>query len=296
MTNIDHQMSLRRVAGRDSYCLIFLHIPKTAGMSLGTVLRWNYRQDEKISLNTLNRPLLDELERLPIEKRSRLRFLSGHMPYGAHRHLPLHCEYITALRDPVDRVLSVYKHIIRSPRHPLYDRVSGRRLSLEEYVKSGIDRGQTENAQTRQLSGRQFDVLDDTALEEAKRNLERFLVVGLTERFEETMTLLRRVVGLRMPLYMTRNTSPPIEVPESAVELISGRNKLDLDLYAFAQDLFAKEIAMQTSSFAFEVSMFRAWRPLSHAIGGATDAGIRRLRRSAAAQRIARATRNFIRR
>ena len=35
----------------------------------------------------------------------------------------------------------------------------------------------------------------------------RSLVIGLTERFEETFVLLRRKLGLRRPLYITRNVS-----------------------------------------------------------------------------------------
>lgn len=105
------------------------------------------------------------------------------MPYGAHEHMPVRCEYVTVLRHPVERVVSVYKQIVKDQRHMLHDRVMGSRIGLEEYVESGMDEGQTENSQTRQLSGRQFGVVDAAALDEAKRNLEKFRVVGLTERF-----------------------------------------------------------------------------------------------------------------
>lgn len=278
----------KSAAGRNVHCLVFLHIPKTAGMTLGSALRWNFRQGERIRLDTLDRPLNEELERIPLEKRSRMRFLWGHMPYGAHRHLPLRCEYITALRQPVARVISTYRYILRASNHVLHDRVMAAQISLEEYVESGLDTGQTENSQTRQLSGRQFGDLDRAALEEAKRNLETFLVVGLTERFEETIALARRAVGLRMPLYVTRGVSRPFEVSERAVELIGERNELDLELYDFARDLFSEEIARQSSSFAFEASMFRAWRPLSRTVGSLNENARAKLSRSPGAERLIR--------
>ncbi len=273
--------------GSDDYCLVFLHIPKTAGGTLGHALRWNFRQRERIQLNTLDRPLDEEMEGIALEKRSTARLLGGHMPYGAHRHIPRHCEYITVLREPIDRVISVYKFILRTPSHVLHDRVVGAQIGLEEYVESGMDEGQTENSQTRQLSGRQFGALDREALEEAKRNLEGFLVVGLTERFEETFVLLRRTLRLRLPFYATRNVSPPLEVPGRAVELIRERNELDLELYTFARDLFSERVGRQGKSFGFEASMFRALRPLSRVVGGRADL-LRRLSRTRAARRLRR--------
>jgi hypothetical protein len=267
----DHRHSTSSDTRKANRCLVFLHIPKTAGQSLHFVALRNYAQREKIHLNILDNPLEVEMERIPLEARSRARLLWGHMPYGVHEHMPRHCDYITVLREPIDRIISVYKHILRTPSHVLHDRLVGAGVGLEEYVESGIDAGQTENSQTRQLSGRQFGALDREALEQAKRNLEGFLLVGLTERFEETFVLLRRTLGLHLPLYVTRNVSSSIDVLERPMEIIRERNGLDLELYAFARDLFSEQIRKQGMSFRFEVSMFKALRPLSRAAGRAAD-------------------------
>jgi hypothetical protein len=154
-------------------------------------------------------------------------------------------------------------------------------MRFEEYLESGMDKGQTENSQTRQLSGRQSGVLDGAALREAKHNLEAALVVGLTERFEETFVLLRRTLGLRMPFYITRNISPPYEVSDRAVELARERNELDIELYGFARELFATQLSRQDRSFSLEVSANRALRPLSRAAAGRTERVLRRLQRAA---------------
>ncbi|MGH9890431.1 MAG: hypothetical protein ACREA0_00285 [bacterium] len=271
----------------DRSCLVFLHIPKTAGQTLHFSLLRSYPQRERIHLNILDRPLAEEMERIPLEERSRARLLWGHLPYGVHEHMPRHCEYITVLREPIDRVTSVFKYILRNPNHVLHDRVVGSELGLDEYIESGIDEGQTENSQTRQLSGRQFGALDREALAEAKRNLEGFLVVGLTEYFEETFALLRRSLRLRIPFYVTSNVSPPFAVSERAVELIRERNELDLELYAFACELFFEEVRRQDRSFGFAVSMYRAMRPLSRAAGRRVDL-FRRLSRTWVVRRLIR--------
>jgi hypothetical protein len=48
----------------------------------------NCPQHEKIHLNILDKPLDAEMERIPLEERSKARLLWRHMPYGAHKHMP----------------------------------------------------------------------------------------------------------------------------------------------------------------------------------------------------------------
>jgi hypothetical protein len=129
-------------------------------------------------------------------------------------------------------------------------------------------------------------VVDREALEEAKHNLAGFLVVGLTEHFEETFALLRRSLGLRIPFYVTRNESPPFRASERALELIRERNELDQELYAFAQGLFVEQVARQGKSFRLEVSAFRALRPLSRVGGGRAEGFLRRLSDTRAIKRL----------
>ncbi len=267
-------------------CVVYLHIPKTAGRTLSSALVKNFPSEKTVHLDILDAEVDEELDKIPLETRSRARLLWGHFPYGVHTHIPRHCEFVTVLREPVARVVSVYKFILRTPRHVLYDRVTRERVSLEDYVESGMDEGQTGNSQTRQLSGRQFGVVDRAALEEAKHNLAGFLVVGLTEHFEETFALLRRSLGLRIPFYVTRNESPPFRASERALELIRERNELDQELYAFARGLFLDQVARQGKTFGLEVSAFRALRPLSRAGGGWAEGFLRKLSDTRAIKRL----------
>ena len=266
-------------------CLVFLHVPKTGGQSIDSSLLWNFPESERIRLDSLDKRLDEAMNSIPLERRSHARLVFGHIPYGVHLYMPQRCEYFTILREPIARVVSVYKYILRTRHHVLHDRVAREGIPLEEYLESGMDEGQTENSQTRQLSGRQFGVLDRTALVEAKHNLEASLVVGLTERFEETFVLLRRTLGLRMPFYITRNVSPPYDVSDRAVELARERNELDFELYRFARELFAAQLSRQDRSFGLEVTAFRALRPLSRAAAGRTERVLLRLKRAASGRK-----------
>jgi hypothetical protein len=260
-------------------------VPKTGGKTLDSSLIWNFPESERIHLDTLDKRLDEAMNSIPLERRSHARLVWGHMPYGVHLYMPQRCEYFAILREPIARVVSVYKYILRARDHVLHDRVATEGIPLEEYLESGMDEGQTENSQTRQLSGRQFGVLDRAALVEAKHNLEASLVVGLTERFEETFVLLRRILGLRMPFYITRNVSPPYEVSDRAVELARERNELDFELYRFARELFAAQLSRQDRSFGLEVSAYRALRPLSRVAAGRTERVLLRLYRAASGRK-----------
>jgi hypothetical protein len=257
---------------RDNPCLVFLHIPKTAGQTLHFVALRKFEPHETIHLNSLGTPIDDEMERIPRAARERARLVWGNLPYGVHEHIPRPCEYLTILREPVSRVISVYKHILNATSHVLHRRITESRMGLEEYVESRIDAGQTENSQTRQLSGRQFGSLERDALEEARSHLQRFLVVGLTERIEETFVLLRRSLGGGLMPYVTRNVSPSVDVTQRAVQLVRDRNELDIDLYTFAERLLTEQIRRQGRSFQAEVGFYRALRPASRVAGRAADA------------------------
>ena len=210
-------------------CVIFIHLPKTGGRTLAAALRYKY-PSRTLHLDSLYEPL-ERIEEIPLERRRAARAITGHLHYGVHRHMPQRCDYITMLRDPVARVVSMYRFIRGNPKNWLHDEVVGSAMELEEFVLRAPD-PTAENLQTRLLSGlgpgkvmalgangrlRAPDqppppvTEDDLAL--AKRNLDRFLVVGLTERFDESFILIRRALGWRLPMYETHNVSDAAGLP-----------------------------------------------------------------------------------
>ena len=116
------------------------------------------------------------------------------------------------LREPVARVASLYTYILGHPKHALHADLVRSKTPLEDFLR--IDPS-VDNHQTRMVSGRgggeltsrSAEPLGPEALEEAKRNLDRFLVVGLTERFDETFILIRRALGWKLPYYLTANVT-----------------------------------------------------------------------------------------
>jgi hypothetical protein len=263
----------------DEPTVIFLHIGKTAGTSLRKVLHRQFRSAEILRVETpwrnptrLRREeTLEYFAGLPEERRARARLIEGHIIFGLHRSVPRPSTYITLLRNPVSLTISQYSFVLRRPRHWLHERVVSEHLSLEDYVRSGIAL-ETDNSQTRALSGDTsagFGECTREMLETAKANLEeRFSVVGLTERFDESLIGLKRAFGWSNVCYVRANVSPRKDpVPPETRAAIEEQNVLDLELYRWASDRFDAAIAAD-ASFAEEFRRFRRanslYRPWGH--------------------------------
>jgi hypothetical protein len=244
---------------RDRRKLIFLHIPKTAGTTLRTIINWQY--PPRTTLIGSGFELRNKLRNLPEQRRRKIRVLQGHMPFGLHEYLSGPVDYITILRDPVDRVLSTYCFILTRPMHPLYEEVASMNMSLREFVNSERF-PQVSNQQTRVISGGLRDNFSAQALEAAKSNLStHFSAVGFTERFDESLVLFKRLLGWRNIYYYKRNVTRDrprrCEIPNSTIRLIEKNNILDMELYEFATQRFNEALSEQGSSFQDEVCNFQ---------------------------------------
>lgn len=255
-------------------CLVFLHLPKTAGSTLSTVLRWQYRHLGPQQVLRLTYRGGEEIDALRPEQRAVLRVVMGHFPFGLHEHLPMPCRYVTIVRDPIRRVISMYRYILATPRHPLHELLTSSSMSLRDYVTSDVHPDQVENALTRQLAGRQEGdgIPSEGDAETAIRNLRAFSAVGLTERFDESLIIFKRTFGWGAPFYFSRNVSDsgphPQSVQDDVIEPIRDRNGLDLRVRDVAREIFAAQARAQGANFTREVQRFRLmnWGP--RAVGG----------------------------
>ena len=254
----------------DDACLIFLHLPKTGGTTVSTVIRWQYRRvhpTELVEFYAHGRDF-EEFSALPYRKRANARIVVGHFAYGIHEYIPRPCQYFTLMREPVERVVSAYRYILSTPTAPLHDEVTGSAISLDEY----LHRHQAVNALTRAAAGRdESGEVNGDDLETAKRNLEGFVAVGLTEHFDASLMLFRRRLDWSMPFYFSRNVSSkgprPAQVSPETRDYIRERNALDIELYAHAQRLFSSSVRDQGKGFEREVRRFRQLNRVPQGIG-----------------------------
>ena len=138
-----------------SFAWCLMHIPKTAGTTLASTLQWNYPPRLTLHQDLLERPI-EDMEQIPLERRSSARLLRGHVPYGVHRFIPRRCEYMTVLRQPVSRAVSAYKHVLRRPGNELHEHVVREGMGLEEFIETywGWQAGKPSDATTVQPARR----------------------------------------------------------------------------------------------------------------------------------------------
>ena len=110
---------------------------------------------------------------------------------------------------------------------------------------------------------RPFGELTPTDLEQAKANLHNhFAVVGLMDRFDETLLLLQDAFGWQKIQYKKKNVTKdrpkPKEVSPQAMAHLQAFNQFDNALYHYAQDLFEEKVNQQGASFPQKLQQFQA--------------------------------------
>ncbi|MGC5325146.1 sulfotransferase family 2 domain-containing protein [Brevibacillus sp. SYSU BS000544] len=222
--------------------VLFLHIPKTAGKTLGEILKSQYPARVVRFDGTPKHRWYKGKTALYLRRQCNQgkRCIYGHYNFAMNLHEKLSrpfC-YITMLRDPVDRVISLYFYIRRSPGHYLHTRV--RNMSLAQFA-SAQDIHENSNSQTILLAG-------SNNAELAKQNLARyFSVVGLTEHFNESLFLMKRELGWRnLRRYVSYHVSkrrPSVrEVSPQVIQIIQNNNRSDIEVYEFAKHLFQQKL------------------------------------------------------
>lgn len=263
--------------------LLYLHLPKAAGTTLS---EWFYGQlvgerevdkeeDGKLMAGVYYYPAgyvsaVDAQTQAGIDgvlARDDLRAVLGHFHFGLHHRFARPSVYVTVLRDPVDRVISLYRF------HQLVQREQGHlegvtlpeSMDLEAFVREP-PYAEIDNGQTRRLAGvsPREGRCTQQMLEQARMNLRRhFTVVGTMEQFDETIVLLRRMLHLpATATYFLRNVNTDRKrVPaesEAVRRLIAEHNALDMALYEDAQRLLHEQIARCGTEFQQELAMFKS--------------------------------------
>jgi hypothetical protein len=251
----------------DAPVVLFLHVPKAGGSTLGEYVYNQCHADESQGDGLLDAGVayLDygfiketELAVPPHVKsllgRQNLRAVVGHFWFGLHEYVARPSVYITLLRDPVERVVSLYYYA------KLHET-----MSLEEFARTPPFK-EVDNDQTRRVAGVNPPVGGCTraTLAAARENLRRhFAVVGTTERMEETLALLnvklgwsREVVSYPRNVNAARPAAASL-TPEAA-EAVRARNELDCELWRYASELLDAGISAEGQRFHDELARCKA--------------------------------------
>jgi hypothetical protein len=251
--------------------IIFVHLPKCGGTTLNRLIEWEYSPAKIFSIDpsfykwSYRRLLGTSAARL-----AHMKIIQGHMPFGIHRLLPQSATYMTVLRDPVDRGISEYYYALSRVVHP--DHRMMKRLSLDEYIELTPHT----NVQTKLLAGQYsgYDFFagncDERTLERAKENLSNyFMLVGLTENFDETLALAKILFGWQIRKYanfnMTRGRPSKRSIPVEICNVIAERYAYDVRLYQYAVELFNHNVAKHSVRVDEEIRTIKTAKALTKA-------------------------------
>lgn len=230
-------------------CFIHFHIPRTCGtwlrQSLIAELVKTCEPDQIFFVDGGPEwgcsfgPYRDLLE-MDEGKRSRLRFVAGHMPTSVLGLFDQPFSF-TIMREPTDRALSDYwysYHTVENPAHPF-----ARRLSPAEYCRQGF--GQARNGHARYLadvaiSGEQLS--DAELLRRGARTLAHLNLVGLYGHLAPFLSTLEETIGTRISMSGERNEMARLRPPtDEELKVIRESNAVDYALYEIAQGLAASK-------------------------------------------------------
>lgn len=233
------------------HSVVFMHIPKTAGIALDQALREALRPER--SLDALTMLGIAYLADSDLED---FDYIHGHFGYRLFHRLKRPSRKITVLRHPVDRVISSYYYYRElQVNFPIVH--FSKNNSLEDFIKSDIveifrhvNNGQTWQIfydtgffireQHKHLRGRDI-------LRQALENLASFDWVCVQERLDEGVGLLERTLGVSLPGIPRANVTsqrPALaNVPEAVIDSIIQRNSLDMELYQAAVAMFEERLA-----------------------------------------------------
>lgn len=118
----------------------------------------------------------------------------------------------------------------------------------------------------------------------AMENIQRhFPVVGLTERFDESLLLIKHQLGWRTCFYTTMNITSKKQTEnnydQGNLDSVRDANQMDLKLYEFAQNRLQEQIDERGPDFAKQLIAFRRHNSIYNRTCGSVFRSVRRIKR-----------------
>ena len=218
--------------------IAYIHLPKTGGRSFQEYLSNKFKR--KFLLNndrfSENKEIIDWCH---------YNFVGGHFPYKS-QNLPRIFQYITILRDPVQRTISQYNHLMHSDTSLMLAKVMrDENWSFMDFVSNHEMRvAAWVNSYTVYLSTydeQEEDFNTVTKVKQACYNLAfNFAFVGITERMDETVKLFNKKFGCNAEIGVIGKTpeSKKAKISEDDMRELRIHLSPDITVYEVANEIF----------------------------------------------------------
>jgi len=197
---------------------------------------------------------------------------TGHFPFGLHEWLSRPCYYMAIVREPIDRISSLYLYSLQF-RETIHQTMNQTGMSLSDLFKKRMvadfyiefkpwiagdeslaaflrcESPELHNAMVRRFSGMSIDAGNPTkeSLEIAKHNIEQyFSIVGIQERYQDTMQMVRDTFELNVTEYRVNKgpakSNKVLKLNVGLKKRLKAMNKLDIELYQWLQKRFEAQL------------------------------------------------------
>jgi hypothetical protein len=237
--------------------IYFLHIPKTAGSSVHSMLVKNF--GEKVSPFRL----WDDIGPAAPPSLRQYEVFSGHFGISLLKLIERPLTVFTFLRDPVARTTSHFMHVKREARHPYHHYVSG--MAFSDFLHDPLTVPLVYNFQSRYLAyelagsacghraapdasrgqlsvtweAMSFGMSDHDIRTQALATLEKLQFVGFAEDFDKSISRLTKLLRVKKPYIARDNVSPNThEIGKLTAAMrrrISDLTQIDAELYQAAK-------------------------------------------------------------
>ncbi len=175
--------------------------------------------------------------------------VSGHYLHGVHERLGgRDYRYVVLLRDPVERVLSLFRYIRGLPGHSRHADLAGPGMTIPRYYAEGIPGSWARNGMVGQLAGSYSALTPEERLARATAHLlDERTIFGLVDDPHPLLRGAAEILGLaEVPPLARVNRSAQVEPgqafggDDADLAAIVEHNRLDIELYRRAQAHLAK--------------------------------------------------------
>jgi hypothetical protein len=250
--------------------IVHLHIMKNGGSTFNEILERNFGEglvrwypDDNSAFKTT----AEEMDAF-VRAHSDAQAMASHKLRYPLPPLPgVEYRYVTFLRHPVERAVSLYFH-----ERLRYPPGSGHRseLPIDEYLLQLRRTGWFGNWQCRQLHL-------SAELEKAKEALASCACVGLVERYDASLVLAAYSLGLprrtlvQLRMNVSKKGSARDHLPPALYDEYSRLESPDMALYRYGEELFERALRAMNQRFYFDMGLVRLGNGALYAQNRATS-------------------------